>query len=86
LKADETDSQTQKRHKISVNSKISYSGKKKSALLLDSVETPDPIQDIWALKTVISKNDFHPDCIFLLYLEPGSIALAIKEDLQSCRL
>lgn len=57
---------------------------KKSALLPVSVEISDPIQGILGSENSSKQNDFYLLCIFLLYSEPGSIAPAIKDDLQSC--
>lgn len=83
---DKTDSQTGKGHETTVNSKNSYSEKKKSALLLISVETSDPVQSISGSRNSSKQNDIHLVCIFLMYSEPGSIAPAVKDDLQSCCL
>lgn len=57
---------------------------KKSALLPVSVEIPDPIQGILGSENSSKQNDFNLLCIFLLYSEPGSVAPAIKDDLQCC--
>lgn len=54
--------------------------KKKSA----AVETSNPVQCILGPRNSSKQNDIHLVCIFLLYSEPGSIAPAEKDDLQSC--